>query len=84
LKNLTQQDLKAKQEFREERAGDQPTEDPDNLMSRVFIRETHESYGRRAKNDLVVGYITEKFLNKVSPKATGTNLEEIVKKRNEA
>jgi len=53
-------------------------------MSRVFIRETHESYGRRAKNDLVVGYITEKFLNKVSPKATGTNLEEIVKKRNEA
>ena len=53
-------------------------------MSRVFIRETHESYGRRAKNDLVVDYITEKFLNKVSPKATGTNLEEIVKKRNEA
>ena len=55
------------------------------MMSKVFVRETHESFARRAKNDLVVGYITEKFLNKVSPKhATSTNIEEIVKKRNEA
>ncbi len=52
-------------------------------MSRVFIRETHESYGRRAKNDLVVGYITEKFLSKTSPHAANTNVEEVMKKRNE-
>jgi hypothetical protein len=52
-------------------------------MSKVFVRETHESYGRRAKNDLVVGYITEKFLSKPSHHAPATNVEEIVKKRNE-
>lgn len=84
LKNLTEQDRKAKEHFRIVRAGDQPTEDPDNLMSKVFVRETHESYGRRAKNDLVVGYITEKFLSKPSLHAPATNVEEIVKKRNEA
>jgi hypothetical protein len=83
MKNLTEEDRKAKENFRIERAGNQPTEDPDNLMSKVFVRETHESYGRRAKNDLVVGYITEKFLSKPSSHASVTNVEEIVKKRNE-
>lgn len=53
-------------------------------MSRVFVRETHAAYGRRAKNDLVVGYITEKFLSKTSPHASQMSVEEIVKNKNEA
>jgi len=53
-------------------------------MSKVFVRETHESYGRRAKNDLVVGYITEKFHSKPSLRDQATNVEEVVRKRNEA
>jgi chorismate synthase len=80
---LTEEDRKAKEIFRIEHAGNQPTEDPENLMSKVFVREAHESYGRRAKNDLVVGYITEKFLSKPGQHAIATNVEEIVKKRNE-
>ena len=84
LKNLKEEDLHAKQEFRAEHGGQQPTQQADNLMSKVFVREPHESFARRAKNDLVVGYITEKFLSKVSPKqAISTNIEEIVKKKNE-
>lgn len=64
-------------------SGNQPREEEHNIMSKVFERETHQSYERRAKNDLVVGYITEKFLSKPSPHASTLNVEEIVKQKNE-
>jgi len=85
LKSITESDRKAKNEFREAHAGDAPKEDPDNIMSKVYVRHTHESYGRRAKNDLVVGYITEKFYSKpLLRDVPAANVEEVVKQRNEA
>lgn len=53
-------------------------------MSRVFVRPTHAAFERRAKNDLVVNYITEKFFTNQKVKAVSQlNPEEIVRLRND-
>lgn len=82
LKELTESDRKAKRlqslDFKE------PEESPVNLMSRVFERPTHAAFERRAKNDQVVSFITEKFFTGQHDRgASKLNPEEIVRLKNE-
>ena len=41
-----------------------PQENPENLMSKVFVRSPHQSYERRAKQDQVTEVLADKFLRK--------------------
>jgi len=50
-------------------------------MSSVYERSVHASYERRAKNDLVVKYIAEKFLSSPSRHTSKQNPEDIIKLR---
>jgi hypothetical protein len=53
-------------------------------MSRVFVRQTHAAFERRAKNDRVVNFITEKFFSNPKLKVGGSlNQEEVVRLKNE-
>lgn len=59
LKKITEQDRADKQQFK---SGVQaPKENPENLMSKVFDRPTHQAYERRAKQEQVQNMIVEKF-----------------------
>jgi hypothetical protein len=53
-------------------------------MSRVYERPTHAAFERRAKNDQVVSFITEKFFSgKHERGMSRLNPEEVVRLKNE-
>ena len=60
LKNLTEEDRKAKLMHKMKEPEPLALQGQDNI-SKLFDRPTHQAYDRRAKQDLVVQHMSEKF-----------------------